>query len=145
MPFFLSGKAVCSSSKSSTSRRTNEIASRSPSRFTRPVSVRIANTTRVSFVTPSSTFDYDMNTGKSTLLKQQEVPGGFDRANYQSERVFATASDGTRIPMSMVYRKGVKMDGSAPLLLYGYGSYGASIPPTFSSTRLSLLDRGVIF
>ncbi len=98
-----------------------------------------------SMVTPNSTFDYDMNTGKSTLLKQQEVPGGFDRNNYQSERVFATASDGTKIPMSMVYRKGVKMDGSAPLLLYGYGSYGASIPPTFSSTRLSLLDRGVIF
>ncbi len=98
-----------------------------------------------SLVTPNSTFDYDMNTGKSTLLKQTEVPGGFDRNNYQSERVFATASDGTKIPMSMVYRKGVKMDGSAPLLLYGYGSYGATIPPTFSSTRLSLLDRGVIF
>jgi oligopeptidase B len=98
-----------------------------------------------SMVTPNSTFDYDMNTGKSTLLKQQEVPGGFDRNNYQSERVFATASDGTKIPMSMVYKKGAKMDGSAPLLLYGYGSYGISIPPTFSSTRLSLLDRGVIF
>jgi oligopeptidase B len=98
-----------------------------------------------SLVRPNSTFDYDMNTGKSTLLKQQEVPGGFDAGNYKSERVFATASDGTKIPMSMVYRKGVKMDGSAPLLLYGYGSYGASIPPGFSSTRLSLLDRGVIF
>ena len=98
-----------------------------------------------SLVRPNSTFDYDMNTGKSTLLKQQEVPGGFDAANYKSERVFATASDGTKIPMSMVYRKGVKLDGSAPLLLYGYGSYGASIPPGFSSTRLSLLDRGVIF
>ena len=98
-----------------------------------------------SLVTPYSVFDYDMNTGKSTLLKQVEVPGGFDRTNYKSERVFATASDGTRIPMSIVYRKGVKLDGSAPLLLYGYGSYGASIPPTFSSSRLSLLDRGVIF
>jgi oligopeptidase B len=98
-----------------------------------------------SLVTPTSVFDYDMNTGKSTLLKETEVPGGFDRNNYQSERVFATASDGTRIPMSMVYRKGVKKDGSAPLLLYGYGSYGYSISPTFSSTRLSLLDRGVIF
>jgi oligopeptidase B len=96
-------------------------------------------------VTPYSTFDYDMNTGKSTLLKQTEVPGGFDRGNYQSERVFATASDGTKIPISVVYRKGVKMDGSAPLLLYGYGSYGYSIAPTFSSSRLSLLDRGVIF
>ena len=98
-----------------------------------------------SLVTPFSVFDYDMNTGKSTLLKQTEVPGGFDRNNYKSERVFATAADGTKIPMSMVYRKGVKLDGTAPLLLYGYGSYGASIPPTFSSTRLSLLDRGVIF
>jgi oligopeptidase B len=98
-----------------------------------------------SLVTPNSTFDYDMNTGKTTLLKQTEVPGGFDRTNYKSERLFATASDGTKIPMSVVYRKGVKIDGSAPLLLYGYGSYGASIPPTFSSTRLSLLDRGVVF
>ena len=98
-----------------------------------------------SLVTPNSVFDYDMNIGKSTLLKETEVPGGFDRNNYQSERVFATASDGTKIPMSMVYRKGVKKDGSAPLLLYGYGSYGYSISPTFSSSRLSLLDRGVIF
>jgi len=98
-----------------------------------------------SMVTPASIFDYDMNTGKTTLLKQQEVPGGFDRNNYQSERVFATASDGTKIPMSMVYRKGVKMDGSAPLLLYGYGSYGVSIPPGFSPPRLALLDRGVIY
>ena len=98
-----------------------------------------------SLVTPTSIFDYEMNTGQSTLKKQTEVPGGFDRNNYQSERVFATASDGTKIPMSMVYRKGVKLDGSAPLLLYGYGSYGISIPPTFSSSRLSLLDRGVIY
>jgi oligopeptidase B len=98
-----------------------------------------------SLVTPSSTFDYDVATGKSTLLKQVEVPGGFDRNNYKSERVFATATDGTRIPMSVVYRKGTKLDGSAPALLYGYGSYGVSIPPTFSSTRLSLLDRGVVY
>ena len=98
-----------------------------------------------SMVTPFSVFDYDMNTGKTTLLKQTEVPGGFDRTKYKSERVFATASDGTKIPMSIVYRNGVKLDGSAPLLLYGYGSYGLSISPTFSSSRLSLLDRGVIF
>jgi len=98
-----------------------------------------------SLVTPYSVLDYDMNTGKTTLLKETEVPGGFDRANYKSERVFATASDGTKVPMSVVYRKGVKLDGSAPLLLYGYGSYGLSIPPTFSSNRLSLLDRGVVF
>ena len=98
-----------------------------------------------SLVTPFSVFDYDMNTGKSILLKQTDVPGGFDRTNYKAERVFATASDGTKVPMSMVYRKGVKLDGTAPLLLYGYGSYGASIPPTFSSSRLALLDRGVIY
>ena len=98
-----------------------------------------------SMVTPSSVFDYDMNTRKTTLMKQNEVPGGFDKANYKSERVFATAADGTKIPMSMVYRRGTKLDGSAPLLLYGYGSYGISISPTFSSSRLALLDRGVIY
>lgn len=98
-----------------------------------------------SLVTPTSIFDYDMNTGQSTLKKQTEVPGGFDRNNYKAERLFATAADGTKIPMSVVYRKNVKLDGSAPLLLYGYGSYGISIPPTFSSARLSLLDRGVVY
>ncbi|HYG79446.1 MAG TPA: hypothetical protein VD861_03615, partial [Pyrinomonadaceae bacterium] len=98
-----------------------------------------------SLVTPNSVFDYDMDTRQRTLLKQTEVPGGFDKANYQSERIFATAADGTKIPISVVYRKGTKMDGKAPLLLYGYGSYGASMTPTFSSTRLSLLDRGVVF
>ena len=98
-----------------------------------------------SLVRPSSVFDYDMNKQQGTLLKETEVPGGFDRKNYVSERIFATASDGTKIPLSVVYRRGVKMDGKAPLLLYGYGSYGASMAPTFSSNRLSLLDRGVIF
>jgi len=98
-----------------------------------------------SLVTPSSVFDYDMNTRQATLKKQTEVPGGFDRANYKSERVFATAGDGTKIPMSVVYRRSVKLDGSAPTLLYGYGSYGISIPPGFSPARLALLDRGVIY
>ena len=98
-----------------------------------------------SLVTPSSVFDYDMNTHKSTLLKETEVPGGFDKAKYKSERLFATAKDGTKIPLSVVYRKDTKLDGSAPLLLYGYGSYGISIAPTFSASRLSLLDRGVIY
>jgi oligopeptidase B len=98
-----------------------------------------------SLVTPSSVFDYDMNTKKSTLMKQTEVPGGFDKANYTSERAFAIASDGTKIPLSIVYRRDVKLDGSAPLLVYAYGSYGASIPPGFSPTRLTLLDRGVIY
>jgi oligopeptidase B len=98
-----------------------------------------------SLTTPRSVFDYDMNGQKATLLKQTDVPGGFDKNNYKAERVFATASDGTKIPMSVVYRKNVKLDGSAPLLLYGYGSYGISIPPTFSASRLALLDRGVVY
>ena len=98
-----------------------------------------------SLVTPGSVFEYDMNKQQATLVKETEVPGGFDKKNYASERIFATASDGTKIPLSVVYKRGVKMDGTAPLLLYGYGSYGYSTPPTFSSNRLSLLDRGVIF
>src|SRR5215467_20283 len=98
-----------------------------------------------SLTTPNSVFDYDMNSRRATLLKQTEVPGGFDKANYKSERVFATASDGTKIPMSVVYRRNVKLDGSAPMLLYGYGSYGISIPPSFSPARLALLDRGVVY
>jgi oligopeptidase B len=98
-----------------------------------------------SLVTPSSVFDYDMDSRKATLLKETEVPGGFDKKNYKSERLFATAKDGTKIPLSVVYRKETKLDGSAPLLLYGYGSYGYSISPSFSSSRLSLLDRGVIY
>lgn len=98
-----------------------------------------------SLVTPSSVFDCDMNTLTSTLVKQTEVPGGFDRDNYVSERVFARVTDGTKIPISVVCRKGVKRDGSAPMLLYAYGSYGVSIPPTFSPSRLTLLDRGVVY
>ncbi len=98
-----------------------------------------------SLVTPSSVFDYDMNTRKGTLMKQTEVPGGFDKANYKSERLFATAADGTKIPMSVVYRQGTKLDGSAPMLLYAYGSYGIPISPGFSAGRLALLDRGVIY
>src|SRR5260370_33908686 len=96
-------------------------------------------------VTASSVIDYDMNTRQSTLKKQNEVPGGFDKANYASERVFATAADGTKIPMSMVYRKGMKRDGKAPLLLYAYGSDGLSTPPRFSFNPLALLHLGVIF
>ena len=98
-----------------------------------------------SLVTPSSVFDYDMNTRKTALQKQIEVPGGFDKANYKSERLFATAADGTKIPMSVVYRQGTKLDGSAPMLLYAYGSYGIPISPGFSAGRLALLDRSVIY
>jgi len=97
-----------------------------------------------SFVTPNSVYDLDLRTGTRTLLKQTEVPG-YDPSAYASELQYATARDGTRIPVALVYRRGVKRDGSAPLLLYGYGSYGISTEPTFSATRLVLLDRGVIW
>lgn len=98
-----------------------------------------------SMVTPSSTFDYNMNSKEKTLLKQQEVLGGYDKKDYVTERVFAKATDGTQVPISLVYKKGTKKDGSAPLFLYAYGSYGMSMEPTFSSSRLSLLDRGFIY
>lgn len=108
------------------------------------------NTSRLRFayqslVTPSSIYDYDMQTRKRELLKQTPVLGGYDQAQYQSERVFATATDGTRIPISLVYKKGMVRDGKSPMLLYAYGSYGYSLPITFSSARLSLLNRGVVF
>ena len=98
-----------------------------------------------SMVTSPSTFDYDARTDKSELLKQQEVLGGYDAKNYETKRVWATARDGVKVPVAIVYKKGVKFDGSAPMLLYSYGSYGVSLPPTFSSARLSLLDRGMIY
>jgi len=98
-----------------------------------------------SMTTPSSTYDYNMNTKESTLLKQQEVLGDFDQSEYDSERVYATAADGTEIPISIVYKKGFTKDATRPVLLYGYGSYGSSMDPYFSSVRLSLLDRGFAF
>lgn len=98
-----------------------------------------------SMVTPSSQFEQDLKTGKRVLLKQQEVLGGYDKSNYVTERLFATAKDGTKIPISIVYKKGYKKDGNSPLLLYAYGSYGSSMDATFSSTRLSLLNRGFAF
>ena len=98
-----------------------------------------------SLITPSSIFDYDTRSGKSTLLKQQEVLGGYDPKQYASERLWATARDGVKVPISIVYKKGIVRDGKAPLFLYGYGSYGIGTPPTFSSQRLSLLDRGMSY
>ncbi|HTZ59134.1 MAG TPA: S9 family peptidase [Acidobacteriaceae bacterium] len=97
-----------------------------------------------SLVSPSSVYEYDVKTNQSTLLKELEIPGGFDRSRYQSERLFATAADGTRIPISLVYRKDLKGEGTNPLYVYGYGSYGYSLPIGFSSNRLSLLDRGFV-
>jgi oligopeptidase B len=98
-----------------------------------------------SLVTPESVFELDLASGKRTLLKRTEVLGGYDPSAYTSERTHATAKDGTRVPISLVYRKGLKRDGSPPLLLYGYGSYGSSLAITFASARLSLLDRGVVY
>jgi len=98
-----------------------------------------------SFITPRSVFDYDLRTGQQVLRKQQPVLGGYDPTQYVSERLHATASDGTLIPLSVVYRRDTLRDSTAPLLLYGYGSYGISVPVNFSSNRLSLLDRGVIY
>lgn len=98
-----------------------------------------------SFVTPSSVFEYEMETGKKRLLKQTEVLGGYEPSKYVSERIYAKASDGTMVPISVVYLKTMKRDGTNPLLLYGYGSYGASSNVTFSIPRLSLIERGVIY
>lgn len=99
-----------------------------------------------SLTTPTSTIDFDMVTKQKEVKKEQEVLGGkFDKNNYASERVWATARDGVKVPISMVYKKGMQKNGKNPMLLYGYGSYGATIDPSFSTTRLSLLDRGFIF
>jgi oligopeptidase B len=98
-----------------------------------------------SLVTPSSIYDYDLDKREAKLLKRTEVLGGYDPANYVSERIFATASDGSKIPIALVYRKGVNPKANNPLMLYAYGSYGISTPTGFSSARLSLLDRGVVY
>ncbi|MDQ3081365.1 MAG: S9 family peptidase, partial [Gemmatimonadota bacterium] len=97
-----------------------------------------------SMVTPPSTFEYDMAAKTRELIKQQEVPG-YESSGYESSRIWVTARDGTKVPVALVYRKGTKMDGSAPMLLYAYGSYGSSQDPGFSSARLALLDRGFIY
>ncbi|MBS1803131.1 MAG: S9 family peptidase [Acidobacteria bacterium] len=98
-----------------------------------------------SLVTPGSVFEYNINSGESKLLKQQEVPGGFDRTLYASERVHATASDGVKVPVSLVYRRDkFEKNHGGPLYVYGYGSYGYSLPLGFSPNRLTLLDRGIV-
>ncbi len=98
-----------------------------------------------SFVTASSVYDFDMVAGRSVLLKRKEVLGDYDPTRYQSERLFATAADGTRIPISLVWRKDRMVAGARPTYLTGYGSYGIAYPVSFTSNRLSLLDRGVVF
>jgi len=98
-----------------------------------------------SMTTPVSVYDYDMAAKTRTLMKQQEIVGGYNREDYTTERLYARAADGTNIPVSIVYKNGLKRDGTAPLLLYAYGSYGHNIDPSFSSSSLSLLNRGFIF
>jgi oligopeptidase B len=96
--------------------------------------------------TPGSVIDYDFNTGEKTVQKEQEVVGGYDKSLYETKRIWATASDGTQVPMSVVYRKDkLRSDGPNPTMLYGYGSYGITVDPQFSSVRLSLLDRGFVY
>jgi oligopeptidase B len=98
-----------------------------------------------SMVTPPTVYEYDLESKERKLLKQQEVLGGYDPSHYEAKRVWVPARDGTQVPISLIYKKGIKVDGSAPMLLYAYGSYGVSMEPTFSSNRLSLLDRGAIY
>jgi oligopeptidase B len=98
-----------------------------------------------SLTTPSETVDYDLRTGERTVRKRQEVPSGHDPADYVTRRIFATAPDGAEVPISLVHRKEVALDGSAPCLLYGYGSYGMSMPASFRTNILSLVDRGFVY
>jgi oligopeptidase B len=126
-----------------------EIAFPEPAYSAHPHINRVFETTTFryayqSLVTPASVYEYDLPTGDSTLLKQLEIPGGFDRRLYASERVHATAPDGVQIPISLVYRKDKRKEGWNPLYVYGYGSYGYALPVAFSGNRLSLLDRGVV-
>lgn len=98
-----------------------------------------------SLTTPSSTFDYNMATRENTLVKQQEVLGGFNPVNYETKRLFVPARDGVEVPLTIVYRKGMQMNGKNPALLYAYGSYGYSLNPRFNSSIISLLDRGFVY
>lgn len=95
--------------------------------------------------TPGQTFDVDLETGERTLLKTQEVPSGHNADHYETRRLFATAADGEQVPVTVLYRKGLKLDGSNPTLLYGYGAYGMSMPAAFSVSVLSLVDRGFVY
>jgi oligopeptidase B len=120
-----------------------------PAYGTYPYLNRVYDTTEFRYgyqspITPASVFAYDMEKGTSTLLKQKEVPGGYDRTKYQVEQVYATAADGVKIPISVMHLKGIKLDGKEALYLYGYGSYGISIDMFFDSNIFSMVDRGVV-
>ena len=109
------------------------------------IDTRIVRYEYTSLTTPMTVYDYDIQTGERQLMKRTPVLGGFDSANYRTELVWAPARDGAKIPVSLVYRAGVLRDGSAPMLQYGYGSYGATMDPAFSIARVSLLDRGFVY
>lgn len=98
-----------------------------------------------SMITPNSTYEFDFASRKSKLIKQQEIPSGYDRSKYETVRVWADARDGVKVPISVMMKKGTKLDGKSPMLLYAYGSYGYSMTPNFSTNRLSLVDRGMIY
>lgn len=98
-----------------------------------------------SMITPQSTFEFNLRTRQSKLIKQQEIPSGYDKSQYETTRVWADARDGVKLPVILMMKKGTKLDGKSPMLLYAYGSYGASMTPNFSTARLSLVDRGMIF
>ena len=98
-----------------------------------------------SLTTPAETYDYDLETRARTLRKRQEIPSGHNASDYVTRRVFAPTHDGETVPVTLLYAKGTKLDGSAPLFLYGYGAYGLSMPASFATARLSLVDRGFIF
>lgn len=123
----------------------NELAYTSTIGVNREFDTPVLRYNYTSLATPSSVFDYDMNTRKSTLRKEQAVLGGFNKADYVTERLMVPARDGKKIPVSIVYKKGFQKDGNAPALQYGYGSYGLNMDPTFSSGRLSLLNRGFAY
>ena len=121
-----------------------------PAYDVRPYTNRVYDTSEFRYayespITPASVFSYDMETGASQMLKQKEVPGGYDRNKYEVEQIYTTASDGTKIPVSVLHLKGAKLDGAGPLYLYGYGSYGISLDMWFSSNIFSLVDRGVTY
>ncbi len=98
-----------------------------------------------SMITPNSTYEFNLASRRSELVKQQEIPSGYDKAQYETTRVWATSRDGVKVPVSIVMKKGTKLDGKSPMLLYAYGSYGASMTPNFSTARLSLVDRGMTY
>ncbi len=121
-----------------------------PAYTVNPYTNRVYDTTEFRYgyqspITPQSVFSYDMETGASQLLKQKEVPGGYDRSKYEVEQIYTVASDGAKVPVSVLHLKGAKLDGTGPLYLYGYGSYGISIDTFFNSNIFSMVDRGVVY